>query len=1616
MLAADVVSAPWHNALNPADVNGDHRVSPFDAILVINDILSNGVRTLDPQSVSPLTGSSDSEPRYYHDASGDNRISPFDLLIVVNELIDSELIELRTFTTDLNDVPISTIEVGMDYKLHTEVRDIRDPVAQFPGVFAAAADVRFDAALSSVDTGQDLVFDDFFNELEPSVLNPGQVSAAGFSGSLTPPGNAPQPLWSVVLTATAAGTQTFTPMPTDNPDHEYLLLGDTGGIMLDPTDVHFVGSTLEITGPPVFSIDSVQQNEDAGPLEFVVSVGGTVEENVTVEFATSDGVGGSPAIAGDDYTATSGTLTFEPGGATTMTIQVPITADTDVESDEEFNVTLSNPSPGAEIDTAVGVGTIVNDDFLATFVIDNVTRNEDDPGTFDFTVSISGAYIEPVTVEFATSDGDGANPATVADNDYQAASGTLTFLPDGATTMVISVTVEDDIKIEEDEQFKVVLSNPSDNAVIGVAEGVGTIVNDDEFGFLSIGSVTVNNVTVGNTIAEFTVTLSEPSADEVTVEYATSDIGDAVAGVDYTATSDTLTFAPGTQIGTIPVEIRGDDMADDVDRFLVTLSNPVNANIDVGQATGTIIPAVGEPSIGISDVSAQEGDVGTTDFVFTVTLSGPSGQPVEVAFATADGTATAGNNDYTPTSGTITFAPLQTAQEVTVSVIGDNDPEPNETFLLNVTAVDNGGAVGAAQGTATIVDDDAAPTLSISDATATPGGGIADAVFVVTITGEVTQPVTVGFATADDSAVKNIDYLAVSGNLTFLPGGPTSQEIRVTTLGGTSPEPDKSFFVNLSSPTPAGVILGDDTGVGTIITQGISISDAFVVEGDALTSTAEFTVSLSLDTSEVVTVEYETFDGTATVGDSDYVPTSGTLTFTPEGADTQTFTVQVIGDEREEGNEEFFVRLLNPVNAPLFNTQAVGTIINDDGAKIAVRLELIDADTGTPLPQGQPLEIDDEFLLRVFVTDVQADPTGVFQLVLDVAYNEDVVSPIEGTTQFGPEFDSLTNGTFLAGLLDDFGGSGDINPPPDPGSEQLLFEVGFKAIGNGLSEFVGSIDPTDPADELDPFLYFPAPEVPVPPGEINIANRSVNVGSNVLTVSNTSASEGGQLVFEVIRFLSSGETATVVYTTADQTAIAGQDYVATSGTLTFLPGADTQLVTVQLLDDPTDEPNETLLLELLGAVGAEIGTPGTGTIVDNDAEVSVSANNGSSDEGSELVFTVNLSAVSGKEVTVAFNTVDLDAVAGADYTSAAGTLTFAPGVTQQFVTVQTLGDIEFEADENFQLVLSNPQNATLGNSAVGTIFDVPPAGISGFVFVDVDNDGVKDSNERGLPGVIITATRESDGASEVTATREDGSYLFTGLIPGTYTVTQTQPGFYADGRDVRMGVESTTNDQYTGIVLEPSESEAGYNFGEGSVRGEFIAAFLSRRALLASSAVGGVFDPVINGESPGATLNLGTGEFWISFDGGWDGLRTIEALFDSSQGTASMKLYNNDLQEVALSTPTSSGAVLLFNGTPGETVFLRIVGNNPDVTVEISDAALSGLLVQPTGGGEEDDPPADTNSGGSSSSGSNYDPFSRFASAQPMAAPANEPLAATDASDEALAEEEEDWLLDALLA
>ncbi|MDT5014654.1 MAG: hypothetical protein QOD39_814 [Mycobacterium sp.] len=344
------------------------------------------------------------------------------------------------------------------------------------------------------------------------------------------------------------------------------------------------------------------------------------------------------------------------------------------------------------------------------------------------------------------------------------------------------------------------------------------------------------------------------------------------------------------------------------------------------------------PSVSIGDATVSEGNSGTSNLNFNVTLSKASTSPVTVGCTTANGTATAGQ-DYTAKSGSVAFAAGETTKTVTVAIAGDTTVEPNET--LTVTLSNPSGA--------TIADGSAVGTITNDDVQPPPSG--ASVVYSKTddwgqgFTGNVNltagQSALNGWTVEFDSPAQvtnvwNGVIASHTGNHYVVrneawngqvAAGQTTSFGFQATPGGTSATAT-NFVVN-------GIPSGQQTP------PSVSVADAAVAEGSSGTRNLNFNVTLSKSSTSPVTVAYATSNGTATAG-QDYTAKSGTVTFAA-GETTKAVTVTVTGDVTAEPNETLTVTLSNPSGATIADGSAIGTITNDDGTPPLPGVSISDA-------------------------------------------------------------------------------------------------------------------------------------------------------------------------------------------------------------------------------------------------------------------------------------------------------------------------------------------------------------------------------------------------------------------------------------------------------------------------------------------------------------------------------------------------------------------------------------------------------------------------------------------------------------------------------------------------
>ncbi len=606
----------------------------------------------------------------------------------------------------------------------------------------------------------------------------------------------------------------FFHLRTEGEDGEW-----TSTVHVGPFVIQDPGETVEPGGPlPVLAIgDDVVQEPRSGnaSASLLVELSAPSQEPVEVGFATSDGT----ARRDRDYRPVRGRLTLAPG-ETEAVIEVRILADDEVEPDETLFVELADPT-NATLGDRRGRATIVARTVAPDVTISSPSVAEGD-GVAVVTVSLSAPAPDRIAVRWETRDG-----TATAGLDYTDGSGTVSFDP-GDTDAAIRVPILGDTVEEPDETFAVRLSEGTGGARILDAQGIVTIRDDDEPSDVPVPALAIADRATaegdsGTSALAFTLTLSEPPGDSVSVRYEVVS-GTAAVGQDVQAASGTVRFSPGQTSRQISVRIVGDTIDEPDERFFVNLSHAEHAEIADARATGTIRDDDAPPAASIDDASAAEGSGSAT---LTVTLTTASSERVTVHYATTPDTASAGS-DFTPVSGQLAFDPGETAAEIPVPIVQDPVDEPDETLVVelsdpNRASIDDGRAI------VTIRDDDQAPAISIGDGSTVEGtGGARTLVLTVRLSNPSAATVRADYVAVADTAVPRQDFAPASGNVTFAPGD-TSETIPVTIIGDTIVEPDETFSVVLSNPS--GGTIGDGSGTVTIEDDDGSTPRAVAADG-----------------------------------------------------------------------------------------------------------------------------------------------------------------------------------------------------------------------------------------------------------------------------------------------------------------------------------------------------------------------------------------------------------------------------------------------------------------------------------------------------------------------------------------------------------------------------------------------------------------------------------------------------------------------------------------------------------------------------------------------------------------------------------------------------------------
>ena len=1113
----------------------------------------------------------------------------------------------------------------------------------------------------------------------------------------------------------------------------------------------------------VLSVSNAEAAEDGGNVVFTVSISAASGEEVTVDYATSDG----SATEGQDYAETTGTLTFPANSVVSRTVSVPVTDDTvDEDEEETFTLTLSNVQVASLFgggETLAVTGTINDDDDPAvTASFGQASYSVDEGGTVEVTVTLSADPEREVAI-LLTHDPQGG----ATDADYSGVPENVVFQRGDTEKSFTFTAAADDI--DDDGE--------------SVALGFGTLPDDVSAGNTATVSITDDD-TAGVTVSKSTLEIDEGASDTYTVVLDTEPTGDvtvAIAGhanTDITLTGATLTNNALTFTAenwdtaqTVTVTAGEDDDAASHAAVIVTHTANGGGYVDIQETVTVTVVEKDKAGVTVSK-STLEIHEGASD-TYTVVLDTEPTADVTVAIAGhADTDITLTGDTLTNNALTFTAENWDTAQTVTVTAAEDDDAASDVAVILTHTA--NGGGYVDVQETVTvtILEKDAS-VLSVGDARAAEDGG--NVVFTVSISAASGEEVTVDYATSDGTATAGEDYAETTGTLTFPANSVVSQSILVPIIDDTEDEDEEeTFTLKLSNVQVASLFGGGEilAVTGTInddddpaVTASFGQASYSVDEGGMV----EVTVTLSADPEREVAILL-THDPQGGATDADYSGVPESVVFQSDDTE-KSFTFSAAADDIDDDGESVAL--------------GFGTLPDDVSAGNTATVSITDDDTAGVTVSKSTLEID-EGASDTYTVVLDTEPTGDVTVAIAGHANTDIT--LTGAT--------LTNNalTFTSDNWDTAQTVTVTAGEDDDAASHAAVIVTHTANGGGYVDVQETVT-------------------------VTILEKD----ASVLSVGDARAAEdGGNVVFTVSISAASGEEVTVDYATSDGTATAGEDYAETTGTLTFPANSVvSQSILVPIIDDTEDEDEEeTFTLKLSNVQVASLFGGGeilavTGTITDNDDRgMTIAPTELTIGEGEAGQYTVVLDTLPSETVTV-----DIGGYSGTDVSvSPAIPLTFTTGnwSQAQTVTVSVGEDEDTSADPAVTLTHSVAGGDYQGQNAAGVTVTITESD-------QVEPPSVTVSFEKGYHhvaegasgagvGLLLSAAPESDVTIPIvvlpqsTAGAEDYSGVPNGI---TFAAGETYTYFWV--HPVADTVEEEDEQVWFGLDSLPDGVSAGSN-------------------------------------------------------------------------------------------------------------------------------------------------------------------------------------------------------------
>lgn len=1045
--------------------------------------------------------------------------------------------------------------------------------------------------------------------------------------------------------------------------------------------------------------DSFEGSGGAREIRYVVERSGDLAGTDSITWSltpgAANGVDGSDFVGG---VLPGGTLTFAPG-VDRLEIVLQIAADSQLEGDESFVLSLGTPNPGATVGNGSLNGLLLNDDqqFSIQAQASSVAEGGDGQvAQLSFVVGRTGYLGGSGSVAWRVV---GEGGTAVDGSDFVGGvlpSGILDFAS-GETSQTITLQVAGDYRLEASEGLRVELYDPATGSSLGTASASATITNDDT----GLAIATTRSGLVegdgGTVIHEFTVTRSGVTSGTTTVEWSLSGQVDAGDFADGVLPTGILTFGPGETSKVIQVAVRGDRDVEGDESFTVTLGNASgHADILVGQAQGSIISDDVGVSIHAQQPEVAEGAAGQTQVLrFTVTRSGDLSAPVSVSWV-ASGLQADDFAAGTALNGLVQFAPGETSRVIELTLAGDAVLENDETLTLTLGNPAENPAHAQTQlltgSASTLVRNDDVGLSIVADqasASESDAGQERSFTFTVTRAGDlgatsVDWKVQVG---AGVDAASLADFVAgqdalggnaglPSGTLQFAEGE-TSVQITVRVAGDGHIELDEAFSVELQARdgNTELTVASAETRIGND-DMGFSITPlaADKAEGHSGTTAFTFTVTRAGDLGSAALVDWS-LAGIADAADFD--ASSGTLSFAA-GEASKTLTVLVKGDLQVEADETFRVELGNarlddgtPQN--VVDGSAEGVIRNDDQgfAVLAERSAVTEGSSGS------------QTVIYRIVRSGELSGSATVDYLVTGSNGGDASDTLgglpSGTLSFAPGQSELTVSFELVG---------DTRVEGDESFTLTLSNPSAGLVTGASATTVVQDDDTNFS------ISAPAAQAEGPQGAFT---------DITFTVTRSGLSDAAGSVQWRLKSANGLDTADF----GSGQDLNGNNGGLPSGTVTFdANGSDTRTITIRVRGDNLVEADEPLQVELFNPQGGTIEAgqgSATTSILNDDATFAITADATSIAEGNSgerlVSFTVTRSgSLSGVRDLTWTLSGGLDAFDLGDGQGTTGTVSFADGQATASVVIRVKGDSQYENDEALTVTLSNPP----ANSSIGT--------------------------------------------------------------------------------------------------------------------------------------------------------------------------------------------------------------------------------------------------------------------------------------------------------------------------